>query len=41
MGPTDIAGATGMKPNNVKFLLHKMLAAGEIKQPARGQYVVG
>jgi hypothetical protein len=39
MGPSDIAAAAGMAVNNVKQLLHKMAAAGEVAKAGRGQYV--
>jgi hypothetical protein len=39
MGPSEIADASGMKPTNVRFLLHKMMEAGEVRQEARGRYV--
>jgi hypothetical protein len=39
MGPTEIADATGMKPGNVKFLLHKMVEAGEVRREGRASYV--
>ena len=41
IGPTDIAEATGMKVGNVRFLLSKMAAAGEVRTEGRGRYVVG
>ena len=40
MGPSEIASATGMKNPNVRFLLHKMMTDGEVKQEGRGRYVV-
>ena len=39
MGPSDIAGATGMAANNVKQLLHKMMKDGEVRKADRGHYV--
>jgi hypothetical protein len=41
IGPNDIAEATGMKPGNVRHLLGKMVAAGEVKTEGRGRYVTG
>ena len=38
MGPGEIAAATGMKNENVRFLLHKMQKAGEVEKRSRGQY---
>ena len=40
MGPSDIAAATGMKNENVRFLLHKMVTDGEVSTEARGRYVL-
>ena len=39
MGPSDIAAATGMKNENVRFLLHKMVQDGEVITKGRGRYV--
>jgi hypothetical protein len=38
MGPSDIAGATGLKPEVVKVRLGDMLAKGEVMKTARGEY---
>lgn len=38
MGPRDIADATGNTETNVKFLLRRMVADGEIVKVARGRY---
>jgi hypothetical protein len=38
LGPKDIAAATGMKGDNVRFLLGQMVAAGEIQKQERGLY---
>jgi hypothetical protein len=38
MGPSDIAAATGMKAENVRFLLHKMVGNGEIRKVGRASY---
>jgi AAA domain len=40
MGPKAIADATGMKADNVRKLLRKMVASGEIVQPRVGFYTV-
>lgn len=40
MGPSDIATATGMKNDNVRFLLGKMATAGEIEKVGRGRYIL-
>jgi len=39
MSPADLSAATGMKPNNVRFLLHKMASAGDVVKASRGRYV--
>lgn len=39
MSPADLCAATGMKSNNVRFLLHKMASAGEVVKAGRGRYV--
>ena len=39
MGPSDIAAAAEMKVENVKMMLHRMVAAGEVEKVGRGQYV--
>ena len=39
LGPSDVAAVTGMKNDNVRFLLHKMVKAGEIQTEGRGKYV--
>jgi len=38
IGPNEIAAATGMKAQNVRFLLKKMLKDGLIKNPSYGKY---
>jgi AAA domain len=38
LSPNEIAGATNMKDNNVRFLLHKMSLAGEVQKDGRGRY---
>ena len=38
MSPADIAIATGMRAENVRFLLHKMMKAGEITKARYGRY---
>jgi hypothetical protein len=38
MGPSDIAGATGLKPEVVKVRLGGMLADGEVIKTSRGEY---
>jgi hypothetical protein len=38
MTPQDIANATGMPPNNIWQLLHKMHQAGEVTKVGRGKY---
>jgi RecA-family ATPase len=40
MGPKAIAEATGMKGDNVRKLLRKMVASGEVSQPRVGFYTV-
>jgi AAA domain len=40
IGPKAIAEATGMKADNVRKLLRKMVASGEIAQPRVGFYTV-
>jgi len=39
MTPNDIAAAGQMKSNNVRFLLHKMVEADEVRREGRGKYV--
>ena len=39
MGPSEIATATGMKNDNVRYLLHRMTQDGEVISRQRGQYV--
>jgi RecA-family ATPase len=39
MGPSDIADAADMGVNNVKQLLHKMAAAGDVEKVKRGRYI--
>ncbi|MFD1987981.1 AAA family ATPase [Mesorhizobium newzealandense] len=39
MGPQDIAAATRQPVTNIKFLLHKMMEAGEVEKEARGRYL--
>lgn len=39
MGPSDIATATGLKPPNVRYLLGKMVKAGEAEKCEFGLYV--
>lgn len=39
MTPTEIAGALGLRVNNVKQLLHKMAKAGEVQKIGRGRYI--
>jgi hypothetical protein len=36
--PTEIAGATGQKPGNVRFLLHQMMKKGEVLRVGKGAY---
>jgi hypothetical protein len=36
--PTEIAGATGQKPGNVRFLLHQMMKKGEVLRVGKGLY---
>jgi hypothetical protein len=36
--PTEIAGATGQKPGNVRFLLHQMMKKGEVLRVNKGLY---
>jgi DNA-binding MarR family transcriptional regulator len=38
MSPRDIAGDTGMKVPNVKFLLRKLLDDGLIEKMSHGKY---
>jgi hypothetical protein len=38
VSPNDIVAATGMKSNNVRQLLFKMVGAGEVVKPKRGLY---
>lgn len=38
MSPADLAAATGMKSNNVRQLLFKMAAGGQVVKAKRGQY---
>lgn len=38
--PTEIAATTGMKPDNVRQLLHTMMASGELSRLGRGKYVL-
>jgi hypothetical protein len=38
VGPNDIAGTTGMKATNVRFLLGKLVKEGVIEKVARGKY---
>jgi len=40
LGPQDIAGITNLKPNNVRRLLGKMVASGEIEKAGYGSYRV-
>jgi hypothetical protein len=39
MSPSEISAATGMKGENVRFLLFKMVAAGEAIKAERGRYL--
>lgn len=38
MSPSELAAATGMKGENVRFLLFKMVSAGEVVRVGRGRY---
>ena len=38
MGPAEIAEHTGMKPGNVRFLLHQMVRDSEVQKIGRGRY---
>jgi hypothetical protein len=38
MSPSDLAAVTGMKGENVRFLLFKMAPAGEVVRVGRGRY---
>lgn len=38
LGPKDIAVISGLKPENVRQLLRKMVASGEIEKDTRGAY---
>jgi hypothetical protein len=38
--PSEIAGATGQKYGNVRFLLHKMMKDGQVSRAGRGLYSV-
>ena len=38
MSPAEISAATGMKSENVRFLLFKMVTAGEVLKAERGRY---
>lgn len=40
MGPQEVADATGMKAENVKQLLRKMLYSGEVAKVSRGLYAL-
>ena len=40
LGPSEIAAATGMANNNVRFLLTKMVASGEVERVGRAQYAL-
>jgi predicted transcriptional regulator len=40
MTPTEIADETGMKLNNAKQLLRKMVKDGEVLKPERGKYAL-
>lgn len=40
LSPSDIVSQTGMKSENVRFLLHKMMAAGEVAKEGRGRYAL-
>lgn len=40
MTPKDIADATGMKPANVRFLLHKLHKEGDITRRSDGRYAL-
>jgi predicted transcriptional regulator of viral defense system len=40
MGPSEIAAATGMKNNNVRFLLGRMATSGEVEKVGRGKYAL-
>ena len=39
MTPTEVAGALGLRPNNVKQLLFMMAKAGEVLKQGRGRYI--
>jgi hypothetical protein len=39
MSPAEIAAASGQRSNNVRFLLHKMVEAGEVEKTGRGKYI--
>ncbi len=39
MSPSEICAATGMKRDNVGFLLFKMVEAGQVMKAGRGRYV--
>ena len=39
MSPQTLADVTGMKPGNVRKLLHSMSKAGEVVKSGRGQYI--
>jgi hypothetical protein len=38
MSPTELADVTGMKPGNIRRLLHSMMKAGEVRKTGRGRY---
>lgn len=38
MSPTDLAAVTRMSSGNIRFLLHKMVQADEVRREARGRY---
>ena len=39
MSPQLLADVTGMKPGNVRKLLHNMSKSGEVSKHGRGQYI--
>jgi hypothetical protein len=39
VGPKDIATATGMRSQNVRFLLHKLVKEYAVKKVSYGKYV--
>ncbi|MBL8658705.1 MAG: AAA family ATPase [Rhodospirillales bacterium] len=40
MGPAEIASATGMKDGNVRFLLNKLVKAGDVRREGYGRYSI-